>query len=143
MFACGIRAHAARLSQTGIDKDYCPNLTHKPLMKGIGQWESEREQWLDDWYSTLEPIEGVIDEDGYKASISLGSYATSDDVFVMESPFYTFGPFCSPCAPGAVSLGENGDDAKAYCFGHDWFENGVAPYTVYSVETHQIINPER
>lgn len=24
---------------------------------------------------------------------------------------------------------------KAYCFGHDWFEGGKAPYPVYSVET--------
>jgi hypothetical protein len=46
------------------------------------------------------------------------------DIFVMKSPYYTFGPFCSPCAPGAVYL-RNGDTdgEKAYCFAPDWFPN--------------------
>ena len=47
------------------------------------------------------------------------------DVFIIKSPYYTFGPFCSPCAPGAVYLasaeGNPEEGAKAYCFAPDWF----------------------
>jgi len=31
---------------------------------------------------------------------------------------------------------------KVYCFGHDWFESGKAPYPVFSVETEEIVLPE-
>lgn len=30
---------------------------------------------------------------------------------------------------------------KAYCFGHDWYEDNKAPYPVFSVETGEIVNP--
>jgi len=29
-----------------------------------------------------------------------------------------------------------------YCFGHDWFEDGKAPYPVYSVETGELVEAE-
>jgi hypothetical protein len=63
----------------------------------------------------------------------------SPDVWVFKSPYFTYAQFCSPCAPGACYLlnpctPESGA-ARAYCFGHDWFEEGIAPYPVYSVET--------
>lgn len=32
------------------------------------------------------------------------------------------------------------NDNRAYCFGHDWFEDGVAPYPVYSVETGELVS---
>ena len=78
--------------------------------------------------------------------------ATSDsqgDIFILSSPYYTTADYCPPCAPGAGYLtsrvpmidGENQNDCIAYCFGHDWFESGKAPYTVYSVETGEIVNP--
>ena len=62
----------------------------------------------------------------------------------MRSPYVAFGPFCSPCVPGAVTLHGDVETAcqyddetgiRAYAFGHDWFEDGVAPYRVYSVAT--------
>jgi hypothetical protein len=61
------------------------------------------------------------------------------DIFITRSPYYTFAQFCSPCAPGACHLGnpltEPNPNNKCYCFGHDWFEDGRAPYTVYDVKT--------
>jgi hypothetical protein len=30
---------------------------------------------------------------------------------------------------------------KAYCFGHDWFDNERAPYKVYRVEDDAVIEP--
>jgi hypothetical protein len=56
-------------------------------------------------------------------------------VFVLKSPYFTYGRYCSPCAPGAVDLdnaGESGDN-RGYCFGHDYFEDGKAPYPVFRV----------
>lgn len=80
--------------------------------------------------------------EGYQAESCLDS-----DVIVTKSEFYTFGPFCSPCVPGAVSLPD--DDAtysaesgvKAYCFGHDWFDGGKAPYKVYRVTDDSEVLP--
>ncbi len=67
------------------------------------------------------------------------------DIMVLRSPYFTFAQFCSPCVPGAGNLDNPmGPDsgAKCYCLGHEWFEDGKAPYTVYSVETGQEVMPE-
>lgn len=77
------------------------------------------------------------------------------DIFVLESPYYTYAQFCSPCVPGAGNLDSPFDgpvdgwaDAaveagfpKTLCLGHDWFEGGTAPYPVFSVETNQPVLP--
>ena len=73
-----------------------------------------------------------------------GEYEIGDcldsDLIVTKSPYFTYGLFCSPCVPGAVNLDSAGEGTvKAYCLGHEWFENGKAPYTVYSVETGEIV----
>lgn len=74
---------------------------------------------------------------------------SSGDVWVFESAFFTYAQFCSPCAPGACYLSaflcnpdpETDKDNRAYCFGHDWFDDGKAPYPVYSVETGELVQP--
>lgn len=98
---------------------------------------------IDEASGTDEPIGVEYEADGYKVEGSAGSYASSDDLFVLLSPYYTFAPFCSPCAPGAVYLrdGAADGDARGYCFGHDWFESGVAPYPVFDVETGAEVYP--
>ena len=94
-----------------------------------------------------EPLGYYLDDGEYLASDCLDS-----DVMVMKSPFYTYGPFCSPCVPGAVNLndasskpgtetGSDWDGAKAYCFGHDWFEDGKAPYRVFRVADDTEVMP--
>jgi len=88
-----------------------------------------------------EPLSHYLDDGEYKATQG----GDDCDIFVLRSPFFTYGPFCSPCAPGAVYLRDADGDAehgaKAYCFGHDWFEDNVAPYPVYSVATGELVNP--
>lgn len=77
----------------------------------------------------------VLKSDGYE-----GMLDSSCDAWVFKSPYYTRAAFCSPCAPGACYLAspcEAGE--KAYCFGHDWFDE-EAPYPVYSVETDELIS---
>lgn len=84
-----------------------------------------------------EPLGFTYDGDGYRAESCLDS-----DVIVTLSPYYTYGPFCSPCVPGAVNLNSAlppGDKepgrvgVRAYCFGHDWFDDGKTPYRVFRV----------
>ena len=93
-------------------------------------------------FDFLEPNGYKYVKDGYKA------FQTDEtDIFVEQSPYFTYAKFCSPCAPGACHL-ENELDApnpnnRTYCFGHDWFEDDKAPYTVYSVETGEIVAPKR
>lgn len=51
-------------------------------------------------------------------------------------------PSSAPCAPGAGYLSNPCPDGpKTYCFGHDWFENDVAPYPVYRVDTGELVPP--
>lgn len=80
------------------------------------------------------------DQNGYKAFQS----GDDPDIFVEMSPYYTLCAFCSPCAPGAGYLTDQRENGvKAYCFGHDWFESGKAPYTVYDVKTGKKVNPKK
>jgi hypothetical protein len=97
-------------------------------------------------YKTL--FERDWDDDTIGFKIKDGEYFASQsvddpDIFIEKSPYYTTCQYCSPCAPGAgyiMTTVENG--VKAYCFGHDWFEDGKAPYPVYDVKTSQIVEPE-
>jgi hypothetical protein len=84
-----------------------------------------------------EPIGHHIDDGEIKATVD-----SDGDVFVLKSPFFTRAQFCSPCAPGACHL-ENPtpDGEKAYCFGHEWFEEKRAPYAVYRVDTGEDVKP--
>jgi ribosomal protein L37AE/L43A len=81
-----------------------------------------------------EPIGWNYDDDGYKLVDCLDV-----NIMVLASPFYTFAPFCSPCVPGAGDLDNAGEGVKTYCLGHDWFEDGKAPYPVYSVATGELV----
>jgi len=93
--------------------------------------------WSDQAYGD-EPQGWSYDGDGYQLVDCLDS-----DIMVLKSDFYTFGNYCSPCVPGAVSLeSDNPDGAKAYCLGHDWFEEGKAPYRVFRVDNDQEVLPE-
>lgn len=82
-----------------------------------------------------EPLCFTYKNEGYYAKQNGGD----GDVFVIDSPYFTYAQFCSPCAPGACYLmsylEEPIEENKCYCFGHDWFDGGKAPYPVYSVET--------
>lgn len=66
------------------------------------------------------------------------------DVFVFRSPYYTYAQYCSPCVPGAGNLDNPCDDGpKTYCLGHEWFDEGKAPYMVYRVSDGSIVEPEQ
>ena len=84
------------------------------------------------------PSSWYIDDGEYQADTCFDG----TEIMITKSPYFTPGIFCSPCAPGAINLDEacherhiGHCDDIAYCFGHDWFEDGKAPYRVFSVET--------
>lgn len=82
-----------------------------------------------------EPIGMEYSKEGYKIN-----QCGDSDLFVLKSPFFTFAQYCSPCVPGAGNLDSPcADGPKTYCLGHDWFDDNVAPYPVYSVETGLIV----
>lgn len=85
-----------------------------------------------------EPLGFTLDDGEYVASCG-----SDGDIFITSSPYYTRAHFCSPCAPGAAYLMNPTDDGpKAYCFGHDWFDEGEAPYPVYSVATNELVESQ-
>ena len=95
--------------------------------------ERETQAMFDCWETLLSNIE--YNKDGYLITGCLDF-----DLFILKSPFYTFAQFCSPCVPGAGNLDcpcETGP--KTYCLGHDWFDDGKAPYPVYSVATNELV----
>jgi len=88
-----------------------------------------------------EPYSYYYEGDGFFAECTCGQ----GDIFISKSPYFTYAQFCSPCAPGACHLrnpiNENFKNNRCYCFGHDWFEDGVAPYKVYLVKTGEEVKP--
>jgi hypothetical protein len=100
-------------------------------------------KWMGDECFPESPVCHDYIQEGYK----LRQGGDGSDIFVLESPFFTFAQFCSPCAPGACYLlnwlegDENCETNRAYCLGHDWFEDKKAPYPVYSVETGTLVKP--
>lgn len=97
--------------------------------------------WSDNAYGDS-PLAFTLDDGEYVAEQS----GDDCDIFIIRSPYYTYAPFCSPCAPGAGYLGSAegrtaDDDVKTYCFGHDWFDGGKAPYAVYRVDTNELVAP--
>ena len=88
-------------------------------------------------FDMQEPLCWIIDNNEYQAESD--DYG---DIFITKSPYYTTCQFCSPCAPGAgyiMNTIENG--VKAFCFEHDFFDDGIAPYPVFSVETGELVEP--
>jgi len=92
-------------------------------------------------FDMLEPVSWFLDDGEYMAE----QRQDDPDIFIVKSPYYTYAQFCSPCAPGACyllsPLDHKADNNRCYCFGHDFFESGKAPYKVYSVETGEEITP--
>jgi len=75
-----------------------------------------------------------IKEGGYVLQGECGSYTSTFDLWVLKSPYCTMAEGCSPCAPGAGYILNEGGMAT-YCLGPDWFEDGVAPYKLLDTDT--------
>lgn len=95
--------------------------------------EDDRDEYEDN-YELGEPLGFRYDQEGYEATQD----GDDRDIFILKAPYYTYAQFCSPCAPGAGYLlswlKEPRETNKTFCFGHDWFEEGAAPYPVFAVK---------
>ena len=76
------------------------------------------------------------DDDGYNLIDCLDT-----NIMVIESLYYTFTEYCSPCVPGAGNLDSpNEEGVKTYCLGADWFDDyNKIPYPVYLVKDDSLI----
>lgn len=84
-----------------------------------------------------EPISWTLNVEEYEAE-----QGDDGNIFVTKSPYYTLAAFCSPCAPGACHLRSPiGIGLKAYCFGHDWFDDNIAPYPIFCVDDNSYVAP--
>lgn len=119
------RARLAMLACKGGGDYYCAHCK-RPLCNDACQPDS-----ANSW---------EVEEDGFFA------FTNGDDcvdIFVTLSPYFTRAEFCSPCAPGACYLTSPNDDGeRAYCFPHEWFDGGKAPYPVYRVDTGEEVSSE-
>lgn len=80
-----------------------------------------------------DPVGFILKDGEYEASCD-----DQGDIFITKSPYFTWCRLCSPCAPGAGDImSQDPQGEAAYCFGHDWFESGVAPYKVFRVADHK------
>ena len=117
-----------------------------PIMEVLQAWCDSSEPYYpcnscsveeesDDCPIDCEPSSFYIDDNEYVAE------STDEiDIFITKSPYYTRCQFCSPCAPGAgYVMNECEDGVETYCFGHEWFEEGKAPYKVYRVSDGELI----
>jgi len=103
-----------------------------------------------DYTSLFDSIETIFQDhyEGEYASMRyeqngyiLESSNDDSDLFVIESPYYTMAPECSPCAPNAGYLRDAQNDKEqrlggpltTYCLGKEWFDNEKAPYSYWKV----------
>lgn len=94
----------------------------------------EATYWSDECYGD-EPFQWRYEQDGYLVELH-----QDGDLFVLKSPYWTRAQFCSPCAPGACHL-ENATPAgeRCYALGHDFFDDGRAPYPIYTVDGNHVV----
>jgi len=144
------------MGQVNIDHDTGIRYGVIPVNDVCQAWSDESEpvypepdpdeEEPEDFGPEYEPSLYVYSRQGYVATQS----ADDTDIFITKSPYYTYGPFCSPCAPGAIYL-RNGkkpspleteserENHRAYCFGKDWFEDEECPYPYWSVDTNEMV----
>jgi len=115
--------HCGQFLKKGIDAKRCPSC-YKKIEEGTFDYQ--------------ESSSYIYKEEGYSCECG-----EDGDIWIYKAPYFTFAQFCSPCAPGACHLmnplEEPVQDNKCYCFGHDWFEDGKAPYPIYSVKTGELV----
>ena len=82
------------------------------------------------------PLYHILKDNNYEAHTDYDGI----NLFVLESKYYTLVKYCSPCVPGAGDLNSPCiDGVKAYCLGHEQFEDGKAPYPIYEVATGKLV----
>ncbi len=72
-----------------------------------------------------------------KDGINLSFDTDDSGIFILKSDYYTLCSLCSPCAPGAGFITEEGS-YKAYCLPPDWFDDiNKMPYRCFRVDNNE------
>ena len=127
--------------------DYGRGMSNVDLETGIRYGVIHQNEVLQAWADSAEADYYVYGDEALGFSLDDEEYEASQsgddcDIFILKSPYYTRCQFCSPCAPGAGYLmNECEDGPKAYCFGHDWFDEGKAPYKVFRADNNEEVPP--
>jgi len=143
--------HFGVIHQGEILQAWCDS--SEPIFDNGGDGDEESDDFIE-----AEPCLFIYNGDGYKCEQNVNDF----DIMIIKSPYYTYAQYCSPCAPGAgylmnyykpekntVAFDHYQEYAKingfpkVYCFGHDWFEDGTAPYPVFSVETGELVTADK
>jgi len=121
----------------------------KSLRDALSDYFSDHKSWTGEKESQLDRVtetsfDAISDDlnDQYQGENDRYLYerdgyviqTTETELMILKSPYFTHAQYCSPCFPGGGNLEtycETGP--KTYCLGHDWFEDGKAPYPVLSV----------
>jgi hypothetical protein len=126
-------------SSEGVYEFYCPHCGNRLETNEDQICEQCEKEISESDFWDIEAACFLYEEDNYKAYQS----QNSTDIWIEKSPYYTICEFCSPCAPGAgYILNSCKNGIRAYCFGHDWFENGKAPYKVYRISDNTEVLPK-
>lgn len=130
----------------------CPECSWPNTFESVGEEQkctncgAELEELFEHEAELAEPSCYISNKDGYEMSSD-----QVGDIFITKSPYFTYAQFCSPCAPGACYLMNWLDTAsmapvplgnRCFCLGHDFFEDGKAPYPVHSVATGCLVEPD-
>lgn len=129
-------------SSEGEYGNYCPFCgAESEDIRDAEKCDNCGEEIKEGCFDEQEPIYFFLTDGEYKAKQN----ADDSDIFILDSLYFTYAQFCSPCAPGACHLRSPLDEKDAnnrcYCFGHDVFPDSIAPYPVYSVLTGEMILP--
>jgi len=123
-------------SEAFYGSSHCPECGDELDDDTLDEYECEcghEIKWVGEECYGDEVISHYIDNGEYSAECG-----DSGDIFIYRSPYYTNCGFCSPCAPGAGYLTDNGDDCKAYCFGPEWFD-GDPPHAIYQISDNSLV----
>lgn len=143
-------------SEADYGKPSCPKcgepaVDHSAVEDDTEDWETAKYECADYACLTCKYVfggESAYPEEPLGFSFEDSEYTLSDclqtDIMILRSPYYTYAQYCSPCVPGAGNLDNptNETGPKTYALGHDWFEDGKAPYRLYRVSDDMEVFPD-
>lgn len=98
---------------------------------------------MPDYFEEFDPVAWYYQD----KEVFCGHSQESTELWVYRSEYFTYAQFCSPCMPGACNLDSPLDhrapNNRCYCLPHEFFEEGIAPYPVFSVKTGKIVDPKK
>lgn len=125
---------------TVVDFDDDTHENYKQFSRGCWDYACENCALIFDGEDVYpeDPLGMYIEDKDYTVVSCL-----DNDLMVINSPYYTYAQYCSPCVPGAGNIDNplhKDDGIKTYCLGKDFFdEYSPLPYVVYRVSDNAVV----